>query len=303
MRRGSRVDDLAAVQADWVAPLRTPFAGATVCELPPNGQGAAASRRSRWCATVELGGRGDADRVHLQAEAMKLAFADAYRYIADQPLPAGYLDERLPRRAPRADRPRPGRRPGAGGAAAWRHRLPVGGGPRPDGLLVHPEPLHPVRVARGRARHGRDAAEPRRLLHARARPPEPARAGTAAVPHHHPGDAARRRRPGRPVRPDGRPRPAAGPPPAGHEPAAARARAAGGAGRAPRGGSTRTRTAGCCAWSRASGTSPTMLERRGHRVWRDPDPTSYGGGQAIIVRDGELVGGSEPRKDGVAAGY
>jgi gamma-glutamyltranspeptidase/glutathione hydrolase len=46
-----------------------------------------------------------------------------------------------------------------------------------------------------------------------------------------------------------------------------------------------------------------VLERRGHRVWRDPDPTSYGGGQVILVRDGGLVGGSEPRKDGVAAGY
>ena len=45
------------------------------------------------------------------------------------------------------------------------------------------------------------------------------------------------------------------------------------------------------------------LERRGHRVWRDPDPVNYGGGQAIMLRGDELVGGSEPRKDGLAAGY
>jgi gamma-glutamyltranspeptidase/glutathione hydrolase len=44
------------------------------------------------------------------------------------------------------------------------------------------------------------------------------------------------------------------------------------------------------------------LARRGHRVLRDADPGNFGGGQAIMVRDDVLVGGSEPRKDGYAAG-
>jgi gamma-glutamyltranspeptidase / glutathione hydrolase len=45
------------------------------------------------------------------------------------------------------------------------------------------------------------------------------------------------------------------------------------------------------------------LEHRGHRIWRDPDPASYGGGQAILVDGDALWGGSEPRKDGQAAGF
>jgi gamma-glutamyltranspeptidase/glutathione hydrolase len=45
------------------------------------------------------------------------------------------------------------------------------------------------------------------------------------------------------------------------------------------------------------------LQRLGHRVLRDPDPGAFGGGQAILVRDEVLVGGSEPRKDGYAAGF
>ena len=64
-----------------------------MCELPPNGQGAAALQAMGIAREFDLGALGDADRVHVQAEAMKLAFADAYRYIADEPLPAGYLDE------------------------------------------------------------------------------------------------------------------------------------------------------------------------------------------------------------------
>jgi gamma-glutamyltranspeptidase/glutathione hydrolase len=44
------------------------------------------------------------------------------------------------------------------------------------------------------------------------------------------------------------------------------------------------------------------LERRGHRVVLDPDPGGFGGGQAILRLGDVLVGGSEPRKDGYAAG-
>ena len=91
--RGWRSPTSAAMRADWVEPLRLGFGDATVCELPPNGQGAAALQAMGLARDFDLGALGDADRVHVQAEAMKLAFADAYRYIADEPLPAGYLDE------------------------------------------------------------------------------------------------------------------------------------------------------------------------------------------------------------------
>jgi gamma-glutamyltranspeptidase/glutathione hydrolase len=44
------------------------------------------------------------------------------------------------------------------------------------------------------------------------------------------------------------------------------------------------------------------LERRGHTVVCDEDTYSFGGGQAILVEGDVLVGGSDPRKDGYAAG-
>jgi gamma-glutamyltranspeptidase/glutathione hydrolase len=45
------------------------------------------------------------------------------------------------------------------------------------------------------------------------------------------------------------------------------------------------------------------LADRGHRVVRDQDPGNFGGGQAILLVGDALVGGSEPRKDGVVAGH
>ncbi len=45
------------------------------------------------------------------------------------------------------------------------------------------------------------------------------------------------------------------------------------------------------------------LERLGYRTVRDPETVGFGGGQAILVQGDALVGGSDPRKDGYAAGY
>lgn len=44
------------------------------------------------------------------------------------------------------------------------------------------------------------------------------------------------------------------------------------------------------------------LEASGYRVSLDRDLASFGGGQAILLRGDALVGGSDPRKDGYAAG-
>ncbi|PWU25310.1 MAG: gamma-glutamyltransferase [Candidatus Rokuibacteriota bacterium] len=44
------------------------------------------------------------------------------------------------------------------------------------------------------------------------------------------------------------------------------------------------------------------LVQLGHQVVLDPDTFAFGGGQAILVRDDALLGGSDPRKDGYAAG-
>ena len=77
--------DLAAHTNDWVDPLSIDYRDLTLHELPPNGQGIV--------ALIALGILGNfdmhayavdgPDSVHLQIEAVKLAFADAYRYVAD----------------------------------------------------------------------------------------------------------------------------------------------------------------------------------------------------------------------------
>jgi gamma-glutamyltranspeptidase/glutathione hydrolase len=50
-------------------------------------------------------------------------------------------------------------------------------------------------------------------------------------------------------------------------------------------------------WPRAD-----ELEEHGYRVVLDPESGGFGGGQAILADGDALVGGSDPRKDGYAAG-
>ena len=47
------------------------------------------------------------------------------------------------------------------------------------------------------------------------------------------------------------------------------------------------------------------LKAKGHRVTRGRASAAFGGYQGILIDDktGELIGGSEPRKDGYAKGY
>jgi gamma-glutamyltranspeptidase/glutathione hydrolase len=51
-------------------------------------------------------------------------------------------------------------------------------------------------------------------------------------------------------------------------------------------------------WEEAS-----ELEGLGLEVVREQTTSLFGGGQAILVEGDALVGGSDPRKDGYAAGY
>jgi gamma-glutamyltranspeptidase/glutathione hydrolase len=81
-----RSSDLAAHRADWVGTINGAYRGYTIHEIPPNGQGI--------IALIALGILGQfdmtsfpadsADSVHLQIEAVKLAFADAQAYVADR---------------------------------------------------------------------------------------------------------------------------------------------------------------------------------------------------------------------------
>lgn len=77
--------DLAAFEPEWVTPIGQDYRGYTLHEIPPNGQGIAALIALGILGHFDLASLGP-DSVaaqHLQIEAMKLAFADVYRYVAD----------------------------------------------------------------------------------------------------------------------------------------------------------------------------------------------------------------------------
>ena len=78
--------DLAGYQPEWVTPIQKNFAGHTVHEIPPNGQGIAALMALGMLESLDID-QYPVDSVqsqHLQIEAMKLAFADTYRWVADE---------------------------------------------------------------------------------------------------------------------------------------------------------------------------------------------------------------------------
>ena len=120
--------DLAAHQADWVGTIQQRFGDSVIHEIPPNGQGIAALMALGMLDAVGVGQQplDGVDSVHLQIEAMKLAFADLHHYNADmdamQVAPADLLHTNyLARRAALIDRERAGE--------------PSYGAPRPGGTV------------------------------------------------------------------------------------------------------------------------------------------------------------------------
>ena len=90
--------DLANYQPEWVKPIAQDYRGYTLHEIPPNGQGIAALIALGILSHFDMPSHkvDGVDSQHLQIEAMKLAFADVYRYVADprymQVTPAQMLD-------------------------------------------------------------------------------------------------------------------------------------------------------------------------------------------------------------------
>ncbi len=78
--------DLAAYKPEWVKPIARDYRGYTLHEIPPNGQGIAALMALGILDKFDLGAMkvDGADSQHLQIEAMKLAFADVYRFVAER---------------------------------------------------------------------------------------------------------------------------------------------------------------------------------------------------------------------------
>ena len=80
-----KASDFAAYQPEWVKPIGKNYRGYTLHEIPPNGQGIAALIALGILDKFDLAGLpvDGVDSQHLQIEAMKLAFADVYRYVAE----------------------------------------------------------------------------------------------------------------------------------------------------------------------------------------------------------------------------
>ncbi len=112
--------DLAQHRADWVEPISHSYRDLRLHELPPNGQGLAALIALGILEYCHLDDHpvDSADSLHLQIEAMKLAFADVYAHVADPAhmrlswtdfLDSGYLKQRVARiNMKRAQYPRHG---------------------------------------------------------------------------------------------------------------------------------------------------------------------------------------------------
>ena len=78
--------DFESAQPEWVETISQPYRGHTLHEIPPNGQGIAALMAAGICAQFDLASMpvDSAASQHLQIEAMKLAFADVYRFVAER---------------------------------------------------------------------------------------------------------------------------------------------------------------------------------------------------------------------------
>ena len=99
------LNDLKNYRPDWVNLISTNYRGYDIHEIPPNGQGIGALIALGILENLHLEDY-PVDSVlsqHLQIEAMKLAFADVYQYVADpksmsvkpsEMLDPGYLKER-----------------------------------------------------------------------------------------------------------------------------------------------------------------------------------------------------------------
>ena len=82
---GFSMDDLVNHKSEWVGTVSVDYEGYSIHEIPPNGQGLACLIAIGILRHVPIDGFSvdSTDFLHVQIEAMKLALADAYRYVAD----------------------------------------------------------------------------------------------------------------------------------------------------------------------------------------------------------------------------
>lgn len=89
-------EDLAAHASTWEKPISTPYRGAHIWECPPNGQGLVALLALGILEGFDIASLAplSPERLHLEIEALRLAFADARQVVADplfEPAPLARL--------------------------------------------------------------------------------------------------------------------------------------------------------------------------------------------------------------------
>ena len=76
-------EDLAEHQAEFVEPINVNYRGYDVWEIPPNGHGIVALMALKILNGLDFDAKESVDTYHKQMEAMKLAYVDGLKYIAD----------------------------------------------------------------------------------------------------------------------------------------------------------------------------------------------------------------------------
>jgi gamma-glutamyltranspeptidase/glutathione hydrolase len=118
-----RKSDLESFRVQWVDPVSVRYRGYDIWELPPNGQGIVALMALNILSGFEFAEHGSAETLHLQLEAIKLAFADGKQFITDPAymrirvedlLSPAYGEERRRLIAATARTPEPGQPRGGG---------------------------------------------------------------------------------------------------------------------------------------------------------------------------------------------
>jgi gamma-glutamyltranspeptidase/glutathione hydrolase len=301
-----RATDFAAHKSDWVEPLAMDYRGYTLHEIPPNGQGIVALMALGMLEHFDLRSHSvdGVDSVHLQIEAIKLAFADAWRYVADvdymkEVRPSGLIDrEYLTERAKLID-PKRAQEFGAG-------KPPQGGtvyltAADANGIMVSFIQSNFMGFGSGVVVDGISLQN---------------RAATFVLHQGHPNQAAASKRPYQTIIPgfvtqNGRPVMSFGVmggtmQPQGHAQVMVRIADYGQSPQAACDGPRFRFVQGMDVSVEEGRFPPATLEglqRRGHRIVNVDDYNQFGSAQLLWKLDGGYFAASDPRRDGQAVGF